>query len=71
MDSTNIDQIYREIHRLQKSIVGAERRFLLDHWTLFEYRPGVVYGWKRRLNELLDLDMQQRPNILRNGGRSP
>jgi len=64
--NSDIDERYREIHQLQKIIHGADVPYWLNEWTLFEYPPKVIKGWEQKLDQLLDLDLQQRPHILRN-----
>jgi len=55
--------LYAEIHRLQKLIHGAESQERLYH-----YSSEIVAGWKRRLNELIEQDLRERPHIARNEG---
>jgi hypothetical protein len=71
MTSNDTDKLYDDIHRLQKLIHGADVPCWLNKWTIFKYPPGVVDGWRSKLDQLLEQDLQQRPHILRNGGRSP
>jgi hypothetical protein len=65
------NEIYSEIHRLQKLIKGADVNFWIGPFfsqRIFQYPSGTVERWKQKLNDMLDQDLRDRPHVLHNGG---
>ena len=60
-----------DMFELARLIHGASRPYYItvgdDDRVLFRYPPGTVERWKKMLDEMIEKDLREHPEKIRNG----